>query len=461
MVENTAQSKPPKKLAFTQRRLADLHAPPSGRVCVWDTKVHGLLLQITDKGARSWYVLRKLNGRLVRMRIGSAEEIGVDDARHAAERINAQIREGIDPRAAKQQARQGTTLKDLFTHWLETYAKLHKRTWPDDVRQFNKYLAPFHARRLDALKTADIARWHGRMGQDHGPIQANRTLVLLATLYNAASKVGYNGPNPCKDVKRFPEQSRERYLLPNEIRPFLESLWNATKDKPAWRDYFLLCLFAGGRRGNIEAMRWDELDVDNGVWRVPGRKSKNKRTMTVPLPPEAYKVLLARHRTRNGSEWVFPSDGKTGHIVEPKRMWARILAGMRSCPKCRVVVGSEPEHCPKCQEALPAPEPVDLHIHDLRRSYGSWQAAVGASLLVIGRSLGHADQRATAVYSRLSLDPVRESAARGTAAMLEAARRELPDGTGAQGPLALIIDAISAPAEEADARCTAQCDPGI
>jgi integrase len=443
---------------------------------VYDTKVPGLAIEITAAGKKSFYVIRKLAGQAMRVRIGSTDEVSVDAARDAAEGINGQIRQGIDPRAAKQQARQVATLKDLFTHWLDTYAKLHKRTWPDDVRQFNKYLAPFHGRRLDAIKTADIAKWHGRMGKEHGPIQANRTVVLLATLFNAASKVGYSGPNPCKDVKRFPEQSRERYLLPNEIRPFLESLWNTTKDKPAWRDYFLLCLFAGGRRGNIEAMRWDELDLDNGVWRVPGRKSKNKRTMTVPLAPEALRVLVVRHRERNGSEWVFPADSKSGHVTEPKRVWARILAGMRSCPKCRAVVGAQPkkcpkcnaivgdkpekrpecnavvgdtpEKCPKCHEALPAAEPVDLHIHDLRRSYGSWQAAVGTSLLVIGRSLGHADQRATAVYSRLGLDPVRESVARGTSAMLEAARRELPQDQGEKGPLALILDAVSTPVDE-------------
>ena len=62
----------------------------------------------------------------------------------------------------------------------------------------------------------------------------------------------------------------------------------------------------------------------------------------------------------------------------------------------------------------------DRRLHDLRRSLGSWQAIGGSSLSVIGKSLGHTSLSATAIYARLSFDPVRESVERATAAMLAA-----------------------------------------
>ena len=40
-----------------------------------------------------------------------------------------------------------------------------------------------------------------------------------------------------------------------------------------------------------------------------------------------------------------------------------------------------------------------LRIHDLRRTLGSWQAATGANSYIIGKSLGHKTQQATAIYS--------------------------------------------------------------
>ena len=63
----------------------------------------------------------------------------------------------------------------------------------------------------------------------------------------------------------------------------------------------------------------------------------------------------------------------------------------------------------------------DLRMHDLRRSLGSWQATAGASLAVIGASLGHADLKSTAVYARLQLAPVRASVEAATEAMRKAA----------------------------------------
>jgi integrase len=61
-------------------------------------------------------------------------------------------------------------------------------------------------------------------------------------------------------------------------------------------------------------------------------------------------------------------------------------------------------------------------LHDLRRTLGSWQARTGASLAIIGKSLNHKSQQATAIYARLDLDPVRQSVNTATAAMFEAAR---------------------------------------
>ena len=63
----------------------------------------------------------------------------------------------------------------------------------------------------------------------------------------------------------------------------------------------------------------------------------------------------------------------------------------------------------------------DARIHDLRRSLGSWQASTGANLSIIGKTLNHKNVSTTAIYARLSLDPVRESMNTATEAILKAA----------------------------------------
>jgi integrase len=97
--------------------------------------------------------------------------------------------------------------------------------------------------------------------------------------------------------------------------------------------------------------------------------------------------------------YVFPGGKKNqaGHLVSPKTAWERL------CKRA----GFD-----------------NLRMHDLRRTLGSYQAAGGASLTVIGKSLGHRSTASTAVYARLNLDPVRDSVNTAVAAMLAAASKE-------------------------------------
>ena len=114
--------------------------------------------------------------------------------------------------------------------------------------------------------------------------------------------------------------------------------------------------------------------------------------MHVPLVPEAVEVIRSRVIAAKGREWVFPGRHGKGHLSDVRKPVKKIFdaAGFK-----------------------------DVRLHDLRRTFGSWQAANGSSELLIGKSLGHRNTRSTAVYARLNLDPVRQSVERATNAMRE------------------------------------------
>jgi integrase len=164
----------------------------------------------------------------------------------------------------------------------------------------------------------------------------------------------------------------------------------------SFADFIRISLFVGARRGNVQAMRWDEVDLEQCQWRIPHTKSNEPQV--VPLSAVAMEIMNRRHSAATGSPWVFPSHGKTGHLISPLKTWERM------CRKAGI---------------------EGLTIHDLRRWLGSWQAATGASELIIGKTLGHAPgSRATSVYARLDLDPVRKSVEMATAAMMAAAKED-------------------------------------
>ena len=379
----------PEKIAFTRARLAALQPPSVGRKYIYDSKTAGLALCISAAGGKVFYLYRWSAGKPVRIKLGKFADLSVDDARDAAKELIGEQAKGVDLVAERRAKRQERTLKELWDDWLEVHAKPRKRTWKDDERQWKKYIADtFGSRRLSSLKTSEITKWHAKMGKDSGHFQANRAKALLATLLNHAVRIGLLVANPCRSVPNFPEQSRERFLLPAEMKTFFDAL--VVVGEP-WHDFFQLALFTGARRGNVASMAWDEIDLDRTTWTIPASKTKNKRPAVIALSPPAVAILQSRLELFGRGEYVFPSSSVTGHVVDPRKAWERL----------------------RTESGL-----KDLRMHDLRRSLGSWQAAAGASLAIIGASLGHADLKSTQVYARLQLDPIRAAVTQAADAML-------------------------------------------
>jgi integrase len=392
------------KLNFTVKSLAKLTCPAGAdRVYHFDTKTPGLAVCITAAGSRTFYVYRRVKGgRPVRYRLGKCEDLSIEQARDmAAERAVDYVR-GIDPMAAKRKARASMTLAELLNHYLESHAKHHKRTWQDDEAQFNRYFGkpedqrkeddepiPFPGwrnRKVNTITEADVKALHAKLGTKHGKYAANRMLALLSSMFNNAKL-----DNPAKGVKKFKEQQRERFLQADELPRFFAAL--QAEPNETIRDFILICLLTGARRSNVQAMKWSDVNLQRGTWTIAAEEAKAGDALTVHLPARAIAILSDRKSKTNGSPYVFASYGRTGHLAEPKAAWKALLerAGIE-----------------------------DLRIHDLRRTLGSWQAAMGASLPIIGKTLGHKNVATTAIYSRLNIDPVRQSVDAATAAMLTA-----------------------------------------
>lgn len=378
---------------FTKRSLEGLDVPSKGRrFYCYDEKVRGLGVAITDKGTISFLVYRKIDGRPERITLGHYPDLSIENARGLALETNAQIAKGKNPNREKSKLREETTFKELFDQYLEHHAKVHKKSWQSDENQHRLYLASWDKRKISNIHKADIEQLHAKIGKEHGVYAANRALSLLGILFSKAISWGWNGSNPTVGIKKFREKSRERFLHKDELSRFFQAL--EEEPNQSLSDFFMLSLLTGARRANTLSMRWQDVDLQRALWQI--QETKNGMSHNVPLSLEAISILKKRKQDIKNNEWVFPSNtSQSGHLEEPKSAWKRILTRANL---------------------------QDLRIHDLRRTLGSWQAATGANSYVIGKSLGHKTQQATAIYARLNIDPVRESVNRATDAMLEAGK---------------------------------------
>ena len=375
---------------FTIQRLKALPTPPKGkRFHFYDEKVPGFCVIVTHTGNKSYYLYKKVMERAERFFIGKVNTMLLSEAKVEATRLNLEIARGKNPQEAIRARNAEPTLAEFYQEFRIRHLVPYRRplTIREYDRQFANYLKRWHRRPLSALSRGDIQRLHSGIGNKQGPIIANRVLALLSAILGKAKSWGViTGDNPAQGVERFPERSRERFLNGDELHRFFAAL-NEESNITA-RDCLWLCLLTGARRGNVQSMAWKDVDFENSTWRIP--QTKSGKTLTLPLTEKAIEILAKRMDEQTHPSWVFPGNGKSGHIVELKTVWARILKRA---------------------------EISDLRIHDLRRTSGSWQAITGSSLPVIGKSLGHTTSSATQVYSRLTQDPVRESLERAQAAM--------------------------------------------
>lgn len=384
------------RFSFTKPQLDALPEPAAGELVIYhDTHKNaaGLQLRVTSTG-KTFFIQRRVDGKPERVTIGKFPDYSIENARKEAARLTALIAQGINPNTDARALKTETTLQELFDDFLQHRrnkrgAFLSEKTKRSYRYDFGLYLGKWSKRKLSQFKDTDFGKLHAEIGKEH-PTTANRVIAMASSLFGyAAERKLFKGANPAHGIKKYPETKRERFLQSHELPAFFKALAEEAND--TLRDYFLISLLTGARRSNVQEMQWNQINFDRAEWRIP--TTKNGEPQTVTLSAEAVEILRNR-QDGNAGAWVFPGLGASGHLVEPKKAWRRVLdrAGID-----------------------------DLRIHDLRRTLGSWQAKTGASLAIVGKSLNHKSPSTTAIYARLDLDPVRESVDRATGAMLAAA----------------------------------------
>jgi integrase len=391
------KTKKPKRVKLTKRTIEAMPSPATGRIYVYDSQTAGFCICLTAAGGRTFYHYRKQNGKPERKPLGKFPATTIEEARDEADRENGKIAEGDNPADKRRVNRSSPTLGEVFDEFIvaPTRSKAKRpraaKTVEDYRLQFNKHLGHWRNRKLATITRKDVEKLHNDIGDGSGTYIANRVLSLVKALFNHAIDEGYFPTNPANRLRAFEEQSRERYLTAEELPAFIK----AVEAEPLWCDFFKVLLFTGARCGNVKAMRWADVNLVTATWKIPN--TKNQKPLTVALAPQVVEILKRRKQlvSVTSSDWVFPDSTGRHAIRSPKHAWDRITKA----------AGCE-----------------DLRIHDLRRSLGSWQAALGSSLTVIGKSLGHESLAATKVYARVDLATVRLSVDAAAAAMVEASK---------------------------------------
>ncbi len=378
------------KKTLTNRAVAALRVERD--TVYWDRDLPGFGVRVYPRGGKVYIAEAREPDRTTRrVTVGRHDVLTADQARQRAAFIIARIRAGEDPVPLPLAARfnGGPTVADLAGRYLEE--RVAVRIKPSTQRRvrsmLHNHILPALGRMpLEAVERSDIVEFHQNLSDR--PVTANKCVKVLSHMYRLGAGWGLvpEDFNSCRAVEKFPERSRERFLTDAEFtrlgRVLDETVESGAAPLTAVTAIRLLML-TGCRKNEVLTLRWTDVDLDAGELHLADSRTGPR---TVQLPPTAVELLEVLPR-RKDSPWVFPGNDRDGRDS-----------------------GGGLDHAWRTMRAAARLE--DVRLHDLRHSFTSRALALGETLPVIGKLLGHSDIESTARYAHLALDSIHEAAER-------------------------------------------------
>ncbi|MEP0203369.1 MAG: tyrosine-type recombinase/integrase [Halioglobus sp.] len=319
----------PKRIKFTQQRLADLPIPPKGDYTVKDEGHPDLSCRVQASGAKSLQIFKRPKGHpnQCRIYIGKAGEIPLTEAYGLADAYAAELRKGVNPNerirrerirvdAEKRAAQQrSTTLEAALDNYLADTPNLKQATIDNYKRSVNIHLVDWKTRELADIAREEIKARHREISKKF-PVQANKVLDHLRLLWNYTSEEAtLNGalfPNwPLANRRdrrtvRNKEVRRSSYIPPGRMGDWygaVTTLPDVQKrgDAELARDYLLFLLLTGCRRREATAITARQVDLRGRILTVADTKSGEP--LALPINSFLAEVLerrLAVTRKRDG-----------------------------------------------------------------------------------------------------------------------------------------------------------------
>ena len=326
--------------------------------------IYGLILRVQPSGSKAWIWRGTVNGRRRDLGLGRYPFVSLAEARAKAFEYRKAALEGSDP----------TTLRSggipTFATATEAVIALYAGKWKPGGKSegqwrssLGTYVLPaIGSKRVDEVTSGDVMDclspiWASR------PETAKRIRQRIAAVMKWAIAQGYRHDNPAGDAvtAALPKQGGVRKHLPalphRDVADAIERIRQARAHVPL-RLAVEFAIVTAVRSGEVRGAGWDEIDLNTGLWTIPGERMKAGRQHRVPLSERAVELLAEARNHSNGSGLVFPS--KTGGEI-PSWALAKLVSSLG----------------------------IEGTLHGMRSSFRDWCGETGAVREVAEACLAH------------------------------------------------------------------------
>ncbi len=356
---------------------------------LWDADTRGFGVLATKTGAVSYFVEYRLGGRATknkRMTIGKHGVVTPDEARKLAKEELGKVARGDDVAQAKKEARAkltGQTLKEALARFLASNKRTGRYWVHKEARLLGKDMEPLHGRPVVSIKRGDVLAVLDKV-KARSEAATRLLFVDLRPFFKWAVERELIEANPAAEMKPPAAAiKRDRVLEDREVKAF----WEAASDV-AWpfSSVYRLLLLTGCRREEVAGARWSEMDLEAGIWTIPGERTKNGREHRLPLARQAAEILdrQAVKEVKAGfgyqdGDLVFSTTGTTspsGFSKAKRALDLRMAAllGSKWDDKAEAFVGGKFK---------------PWRVHDLRRTAATGMEDLGIPTHIVETALNH------------------------------------------------------------------------
>lgn len=300
----------------------------------------------------------------------------------AQEFLKQEVYDSYSGQFQEKQKRQRVTFDSLADMYINDWAKVNKiGSWKTDEGRIKDMKEFFKGRLADSITSQDIERFKAKKKESGLKLSTlNKYIQILSKLFNCGISWGYLKENPCKGVRKYPEEPfRRTRILGREEEAQLMSAVGPDHLKSMIKIF----LNTGLRRKELFQLKWRE-HVDFKRRRLLIQETKTARSRYIPMNETVYSELKELHWSRKDDGLVFRNP-KTGQGFVCIRK-----AFQSACRRVGI---------------------TNLNLLDVRRTFATRIIEAGADIITVQQLLGHTSVKTTQIYTMSNQEQKRNAVA--------------------------------------------------